>query len=30
MCNGSRKTRKITRTATAELTPAHDNIDVLF
>lgn len=30
MCNGSRKTRKITRTATVELTPAHDNIEVLF
>lgn len=30
MCNGSRKTRKITRTAAAELTPVHDNIEVLF
>lgn len=30
MCNGSRKTRKIIRTAAAELTPANDNIEVLF
>lgn len=28
MCNGSRKTRKIVRTAAAELT--HPNIQVLF
>lgn len=30
MCNGSRKTRKIIRTAAAELTPSYDNIEVLF